>query len=362
MKPIKKNTIHPADASYAVAVIVVTYQGQHDIRRCLQSLIPALGVHDRVYVVDNASTDATRSIVSKFDGVVLIELSDNLGFAEGNNIGFRRALQDGFGFVYCLNQDTEVDSRFLLPLKTAMLEDETIGIVQSLLLLGDDKDRINSSGNCITWAGFGYSNQYKMSRRIVAGSRGVRDIGYASGAGCLIRAQIIAMTHGFPREYFMYHEDTAISWEAVLGGYRVVIEPHSVVWHYYRFSSSPHKWYWIERNRILLIATHYKIATLIVLAPAFVMVECALLITSMQGGWFGSYLRARAWFMRYEAWRIIRAERFRINSFRCMSDKQYMRRMIPYIDFQEISSWFVVRIANPVSRGVFFVARSLIRW
>jgi len=64
--------------------------------------------------VDNASTDGSNELVrSRYPDVELIENESNLMFAEGNNVGIRRALERGARYILLLNNDTEVESDFL---------------------------------------------------------------------------------------------------------------------------------------------------------------------------------------------------------------------------------------------------------
>ena len=70
-----------------VSVIVVTYNSEATIARCLGS-IPS---DSEVIVVDNASADGTREAVRGFQNVRLIENSGNAGFGAANNIGLAEA-------------------------------------------------------------------------------------------------------------------------------------------------------------------------------------------------------------------------------------------------------------------------------
>jgi len=88
-----------------ILVIVVTYNGMQWIDRCLSSVL-ASGCKADIYVVDNASPDGTADYVeAHFPQAMLIRNSGNAGFAEGNNMGFRHAMENGYDYVYLLNQD-----------------------------------------------------------------------------------------------------------------------------------------------------------------------------------------------------------------------------------------------------------------
>jgi GT2 family glycosyltransferase len=75
--------------------LVVTYNGAKWIAGCLDSL-KASSTDNEIIVVDNGSTDRTKTIVREsYPEVFLLENADNLGFGQANNQGLRMALEIG---------------------------------------------------------------------------------------------------------------------------------------------------------------------------------------------------------------------------------------------------------------------------
>ena len=92
-----------------VLVIVVTFNGLKWLERCLGS-VRASEVPADLYVWDNDSTDGSPDFVrGHFPEAKLVRSADNLGFAEGNNMGLRHALEKGYDYVYLLNQDAWIE-------------------------------------------------------------------------------------------------------------------------------------------------------------------------------------------------------------------------------------------------------------
>ena len=88
-----------------VLVIVVTFNGMKWLDRCLGSVRSSETPAD-LYVVDNASADGSADFVEReYPEAVLVRNSENLGFTQANNVGFRYALENGYDFAYLLNQD-----------------------------------------------------------------------------------------------------------------------------------------------------------------------------------------------------------------------------------------------------------------
>jgi GT2 family glycosyltransferase len=97
--------------SYAdVAVVVLNWNGASDTLECLRSLRQSrLSVH--AIVVDNGSTDdSVEEITASGLAGSVIETGENLGFAEGNNVGVRLALEQRFPVIAVLNNDTIVEA------------------------------------------------------------------------------------------------------------------------------------------------------------------------------------------------------------------------------------------------------------
>jgi GT2 family glycosyltransferase len=107
-------------AAGTTAVVVLNWNGGTDTTRCLRSLRehePDL----RLIVVDNGSTDDSIAAVDAehlADDIVLA--GANLGYAGGNNLGLRRALDDGCTVIAVLNNDTYVEAPVFTVLAAAV--------------------------------------------------------------------------------------------------------------------------------------------------------------------------------------------------------------------------------------------------
>lgn len=115
-----------------VLVIVVTYNGMKWMERCLGSLRSSSFPVDSI-VVDNGSTDGTPEYVrTVFPEVTVFCTGENLGFGKANNIGLCKALDEGYDYVYLLNQDAWVFPDTVGTLVEAMESDGSIGILSPM--------------------------------------------------------------------------------------------------------------------------------------------------------------------------------------------------------------------------------------
>ena len=100
-----------------VAILIVAYNGELDLPACLRSVRDSMDgdVDKQIIVVDNASADGTQKLLAQEAGIQVVRCDTNLGFAGGNDRGWQYIKEHlpKCDFVFLLNQDTIVESRFL---------------------------------------------------------------------------------------------------------------------------------------------------------------------------------------------------------------------------------------------------------
>ena len=95
-----------------------------------------------------------------------------------------------------------------------------------------------------------------------------------------------------PERFFLYHEDVDLSLRVRLAGGRLGVEPAARVDHDYEFDKGEQKWRYLERNRWATLIRTYPAALLVLLMPALLATELALLFAAAAGGWLPQKLRA----------------------------------------------------------------------
>lgn len=332
-----------------VAVVIVSFNARRFVEACFGSLARARLGGAEVIVVDNASADGTvGAIRSGFPWVTVVEAGANLGFAGGNNLGIRRALDDGCEWVYLLNPDTEVEPGFLEEALAVASADPGTGAVQSLILLDPERGRINTAGNKIHFLGFGYCGLYRAPR----GEAPVapHEIAFASGAGSLWRAAALRVVGLFDEALFLYHEDLDLGWRLRLAGWRALLAPRSVVFHKYEFTRNPRKYFLIERNRYLVLGKNLSPRTMLVLLPFLVIGEVGLLAVAALSGWLPEKLRADAALLRPTEIRRLRAARRDVQRTRRVRDAEVMRVFTPAIRFEGLEgAWLPKLLERPMA-------------
>ena len=120
----------------------------------------------------------------------------------------------------------------------------------------------------------------------------VERLGFLSGACLVIARERFHELGGFADDYFLYHEDVDLSLRVLLEGGAIGVCADAVVDHEYDFDKGAAKWRYLERNRWATIVRTYPTALLVLLAPALLVVELAVLVAAVRGGWWRQKLLA----------------------------------------------------------------------
>lgn len=350
-----------------VGIVLVNYKDYAE--RFLEACRDSLRLQDypasdfRVYIVDNASSQASRDyLCAIYSEAVILERADG-NYAAANNFGFRQAIEDGCEYLVSANMDTEMAPSWLSALVAALEDNPEAGLAQSKILLYPtneaEKQRplINSLGNRCHFLGFGFTSAYRVPDREIAGYPEIN--GYASGCSFIIRAAVFTAIGGYDEEYYMYHDDLELSLKARFAGWKIVLAPRSVILHKYEFSRSTQMVYYMERNRYLTIFSFYSPALLIILFPPLVLSALAILIYAFIGSWGGAALKVAAYFFRPQTYRHIIASRRARRAFQKEKFSVIARGFSSRIEFSEVANPFLKYVANPLMAAFWHLVKKI---
>ncbi|MBI5302405.1 MAG: glycosyltransferase family 2 protein [Chloroflexi bacterium] len=242
-----------------VVVVILTFNSARTIRECLDSLLALRAANVEIVVVDNQSTDATREIVQQnYPAVTLIANARNLGYAEGNNVGLRYALDRGAAFALVLNDDVVVAPEMLDELLAAADVHPNAALLGPLVYHHASPAMIQSAGGGQTrdWQFF----HRGQNQRDEGQFRAVEPVGWLTGCAILARCDALARVGLFDTDYFMYWEDVDWCLRARRVGYRVLFVPQAKLWHkgvQVDYQPSPRVAYYSARNEFLLFRKHH---------------------------------------------------------------------------------------------------------
>jgi GT2 family glycosyltransferase len=236
-----------------LAVVILNYNSADVLQPCLRSLLAQqfAGQLD-VWVVDNASTDASVAMVEReFPSVQLIASPRNDGFSAGNNLALRRILAatPAPEAVLILNPDTLVPPDGIAGLAAALQARPKAGVVGPKLVLADGSldlacRRSFPSTEVALYRMTGLSRFFPRSRRFGRYNLTYLDpdqpteVDSVVGAAMLVRTSVIREVGLFDEAFFMYGEDLDWCYRIKAYGWQVWYDPQVTILHYKRVSST----------------------------------------------------------------------------------------------------------------------------
>jgi GT2 family glycosyltransferase len=231
-----------------LSIVIVTFRSKSEIATCLESIPSRVAdIATEVIIVDNDSRDGTdQLIMERFPDVRFIGLSQNVGFARANNIGFDHSVGD---FLLFLNPDTISNEAAYQHCLERLRSDSTIGIISpKLSMLNGEMDLACRRSIPTAWDGFcraiGLARRFPQNR-LVAGynltylpENSTYEVGAVNGAFMLSSRKALARFGIFDEQYFMYGDDLDLCYRCRQAGYKVVYDGRVSIIHIKGVSSS----------------------------------------------------------------------------------------------------------------------------
>lgn len=209
--------------SKCVYVVVLNWNGWQDTIACLVSLQQLNYADFNLLVVDNGSTDSSVAQIKRaLPEVELLQTGVNLGFGGGCNAGIKLAMSRGADYVWLLNSDATVDPGALSAMVRVAEQNLAVGAVGSVLYEADQPDQrqLWGGGTVNLWLG-------RSKHRLLPGP-----LDYISGASALLRCSALDEIGSFDQSiFFMYWEDTDLSFRLRHAGWLLAVAEDSRVWH-----------------------------------------------------------------------------------------------------------------------------------
>lgn len=205
-----------------VATIVLNFNGRGHLAYCLPSLRATDYANHRVLLVDNGSTDGSLAdVAAEHSWVEVLRSERNLGWAGGNNLGIRRALDWGAEFILLANNDIRVHPHWVAAGVAAASSDPCVGIV------GFDVFGAMAPGSLADFAA--------ACARWTAPSWELASV--VHGMAMLVRSELFRRLGLIDEAYFVYGEENDFELRAVAAGYRM-LATNVPVWHHSQGTSA----------------------------------------------------------------------------------------------------------------------------
>jgi len=252
-----------------IGIIVLNYNTGRVIGDCLSSIEKLKKNKFKVftYFVDNNSQEKSyKKVLKSVSNLKVIENRKNLGFSGGNNVGIKKALEDGCDWVFILNPDTIADRMLLIEFSKIVTRNPQVGIIGPKIYFEKGfefyKDRYEKEqlGKVIWYAGgkVDWDNILASHIGVDEVDSGqydkIREVDFISGAAMFIKSKVFKDIGFFNEDYFLYLEDLEFCQRVKNAGYKILFAPGANVWHKNASATkigSNLQDYFITRNRLL---------------------------------------------------------------------------------------------------------------
>jgi GT2 family glycosyltransferase len=209
-----------------ISIVIPNWNGAHHLRVCLNALRRQTLPPHQIILVDNASTDKSRELVTRdYPEVVVLALPENRRFAGACNAGVKASTGEA---VALLNNDTEADEHWLENIAKCLHKHPDAGFAASKLRLFDQRDKLHSAGDFYSIRGM------PGNRGVWQCDHGQFDTDYvfsACGAAAVYRRDMLDRMGLLDEEFEFSCEDVDLAWRAQLAGYKCAFAHDAIVYH-----------------------------------------------------------------------------------------------------------------------------------
>lgn len=221
-----------------VSIIIVNYNTVSLLCDAIDSVLEkTTDISYEIIVVDNNSSDNSENIIpQKYgDKVIFIKLPENIGFGRANNEGVK--LANG-KYLFLLNPDTILLNNAVKILADFLENNANAGICGGNLV--DEKRQAAHSYSMIlpsiTWElnilFAEFPEKLFFSKNVWFNHTGkARKVAHITGADLMIKADLFRRLNGFDADFFMYFEETELTFRLKKVGFEVYSIPQAEIMH-----------------------------------------------------------------------------------------------------------------------------------
>ncbi|MCL2313540.1 MAG: glycosyltransferase family 2 protein [Firmicutes bacterium] len=303
-----------------LAIVILNWNGQKFLTQFLPALIKYTSAYSEIIVADNASTDnSIEFLKTEFPSIKIIQNKENGGFSKGYN----DALQQIEAEYYCLlNSDVEVTDNWIEPIITLLDNQSCVAVVQPKLLSFAHKNQFEYAGACggfLDYLGYPFcrGRVFEYLEEDTGQYNNAIEVFWATGAALFVRSSVFHAVNGLDEDFFAHMEEIDFCWRVKSLGYKIMVEPKSVVYHVGGGTlpkNSARKTYLNFRNNMFLLLKNLpKEKLLPIFLLRFPLDHIAALFFLFRGHWKDTWAVYRAQLSFLRQFRKIKRKRENIN-------------------------------------------------
>lgn len=187
-----------------IAAVIVTYNRKEKLLKNLKCVLNQNRKLNKIYIIDNNSTDGTKEYINKIlnnENIKYIKLNKNIGGSGGFYEGIKNAYNDGFDFIWGMDDDAFPDVNALMELEKVS---QKLGKLVCLCSNCDNDNKFYSDYKAVnTWMFVGFYISHEVIKKV-----------------------------GFPRnDFFIYHDDSEYAYRIINNGFKIFKVKKSIIDH-----------------------------------------------------------------------------------------------------------------------------------
>ena len=266
------------------AVVILNWNGKEWLEKFLPTIV-RYSAEATVFVADNGSEDDSKPFLTQeFPAVKIIENKENLGFSGGYNKALNQIHAE---YYVLLNSDVEVTENWLSPIIKLMDSDKNIASCQPKLLDYNNRNKFEYAGAS---GGFIDNLGYPFCRGRIFDSleedkgqyNDAIEVFWATGACIFVRSDVFWEVGGFDEDFFAHQEEIDLCWRLKNKGYKIMVEPNSVVYHVgggTLDAGSSFKTYLNFRNNLFMLFKNLPLPSLFMVIPMRLLLDGVAALT-----------------------------------------------------------------------------------
>lgn len=213
-----------------LSIIIVNYNTKLLIYNCIVSIKEKTkDLTYEIIVVDNKSKDDSVAFLRQnFPDIIILESQENIGFGRANNLGANIAKADIF---FLLNSDTIIIDNSIKILYDYMKFHPGTGVCGGFLLNADGSLGHSAAHQLSLKRDLYTFLMWKKNIQVETHITKVTDVGYICGADMMIRKDAFENAGKFDPDFFLYYEESELSYRIKKKNYRIQLIPSAKIIH-----------------------------------------------------------------------------------------------------------------------------------
>jgi GT2 family glycosyltransferase len=254
------------------AVVILNWNGKNWLEKFLPNVISESSDATVIVADNNSSDDSVKFLEENYPNIRIIQNDGNYGYAKGYNLALKQI--DAQYFVL-LNSDIEVTKDWISPIISLMDLNKKISACQPKILDYNNKNEFEyagASGGFIDKFGYPFCRGriFDDLEEDKGQYNDATEIFWATGACLFVRSSHLWEVGGLDKDFFAHQEEIDLCWRLKNKGYKIMVEPKSVVYHVGGGTlnvGSPFKTHLNFRNNLYMMFKNLPLSSLFIIIP-----------------------------------------------------------------------------------------------